>query len=394
MCNILFYNGTILGADGPIENGYVLIKGGIIAEVGKGKPICSDAVEPVDLCGNILSPGFIDMHTHGAGGCDFMDGTVDAIVTASRMHLKHGTTTICPTSVASEDDELFEFMDCYEKAKSIKENMPHLAGIHLEGPYFSPSQAGAQQPERMKQPLPDHYLRVLERSNGNIVRWSSAPEVPGVIEIGDELVRNGIIPSIAHTDADCFTVKKAMEHGYNLLTHFYSGMSILKRVNGHRVLGVVEAGYLYDDLYIELIADGIHLPKELLQLILKCKPHDHIILVTDSMRAAGMPDGPSILGSLKNNFQVIVEDGVAKMPDRQSFAGSVATADRLVRVMVHEAGLPLHEAVDMITKNPAKLLRIDHKTGSIAEGKSADLVVFDKDIQIQQVYVEGVRVSF
>ncbi|HEY8421807.1 MAG TPA: N-acetylglucosamine-6-phosphate deacetylase [Thermoclostridium sp.] len=393
MYDIIFYNGTILGANGPIINGYVLVKDGVIARVGTGKPPCFDAVETVDLNGDVLSPGFIDIHTHGAGGSDFMDGTVDAVLTASRMHLRHGTTTLCPTSVASEDEELFGFMDSYQQARSVHENMPHLAGMHLEGPYFSPNQAGAQQPERMKQPFPDHYIKILERSHGNIVRWSSAPEVPGVIELGDILVRNGILPAIAHTDADFSVVKRAMGHGYSLLTHFYSGMSQLKRVNGYRILGVVEAGYLYDELYVELIADGIHLPRELLQLILKCKAHDHIILVTDSMRAAGMPEGPSILGSLKNNFEVVVEDGVAKMPDRQGFAGSVATADRLIRVMVYEAGLPLHEAVDMITKNPAKLLRIDYKTGSIAEGKAADLVVFDKDIQIKQVYVDGNRVS-
>ncbi len=393
MYDIIFLNGRILTADGVIERGYVAVANGIIAEVGRGEPGNRDASQVVELNGNYLSPGFIDTHTHGAGGSDFMDGTVEAVVTASRMHLRHGTTTLCPTSVASKDEELFPFFDSYEKAKDIRQNMPHLAGIHLEGPYFSPAQAGAQQPECMKQPFPDHYKRILERSHGNVIRWSSAPEVPGVMELGDILTEQGILPSIAHTDADSTLVEHAMQHGYRYLTHFYSGMSQLKRVNGHRVLGVVEAGYLYDDLFIELIADGIHLPPDLLRLILKCKAHDHISLVTDSMRAAGMPEGPSVLGSLQNNFRVIVEDGIAKLPDRQSFAGSVATADRLIRVMVQEAGLQMYEAVKMMTINPAKLLRIDHITGSICTGKAADLLVFDENVEILQVYVDGIRVN-
>jgi len=241
MYDILFYNGTILAADGPIANGYVAVKDGIIASIGKGNPSGIDAVKSVDLEGNILSPGFIDIHTHGAGGSDFMDGTADAIVTAARIHLRHGTTTICPTSVTCDDEELFTFMDCYQHAKSIRENMPHLAGIHLEGPYLSPGQAGAQQSDQMKRPLPEHYMKILEKSRGNIIRWSSAPEIPGVIEFGDILEKHGIIPSIAHTDADLFTVKRAMEHGYSILTHFYSGMSQMKRVNGYRIPGVVEA---------------------------------------------------------------------------------------------------------------------------------------------------------
>lgn len=387
----LFYNGKILGQDKLFDRGYVLIENGTILETGEGEfPFSlSPDISSMDLQGLYLSPGFIDGHTHGGGGCDFMDGTVEAVVTASRLHLFHGTTTLCPTSMASFDDELWTFLDAFDQAKSIKASMPHLHGIHLEGPYFSPQQAGAQPPECMTKPFPDHFFSVIERSHGNIVRWSSAPEVDGVMAMGDECLRLGILPSIAHTNADYPTICQAMEHGYRHLTHFYSGMSSLHRAGGYRILGAVEAGYLQDDLYIEIIADGIHLPPELLKLILKCKDHDHISLVTDSMRAAGMPEGPSILGSLKNHYQVIVEDGIAKVPDRQCFAGSVATADRLVRVMTKEAGLSVWEAVKMISQNPAKLLGIFEKTGGIAAGKAADLLVFDEDIQIQKVYVDG-----
>lgn len=392
MYDILFYNGCLITENGLVPDGFLAVRDGLIAYAGAERPQGAVARE-VDLHGSYLSPGFVDTHTHGAGGSDFMDGTVQAVVTAAQMHLKHGTTTLCPTSMASSDADLFAFLDCFAEAKALRRHMPNLPGVHLEGPYFSPAQAGAQPPECMREPYPDHCLRILEHARGNILRWSCAPEVPGVLELGDELKRRGILACIAHTDADLALVEQAMQHGFTHLTHFYSGMSMLKRVNGRRVLGVVEAGYLYDGLTLEIIADGVHLPPELLRLIVKCKPLDKISLVTDSMRAAGMPDGPSVLGSLKSGVPVIVEEGVAKMPDRQAFAGSVATADRLVRVMVQQAGVPLADAIQMMTQNPAMLIGIGEKTGSIAAGKAADLVVFDEDITIQRVYVNGTEIN-
>ncbi len=394
MKTVVFYNGRILAQDGELPQGYVLVENGLIQRVQAGTPPSEwTNVERIDLKGNILSPGFIDLHTHGAGGCDFMDGTQQAVITAARMHLRHGTTSLCPTSMASNDEDLFRFFDCYRQAKDVRNAMPHLLGIHLEGPYFSPNQAGAQPPEYMKKPYPEHAQTVLEHAQGDVVRWSCAPEVEGVLELGSLLQEQGILASIAHSDADYALVQRAIEHGFVHLTHFYSGMSQMKRVNGRRVLGLVEAGYLCDALTVELIADGIHLPPELLRLIVKCKNHDSICLVTDSMRAAGMPEGESVLGSLKNGSRVQVRGGVAYTADGQCYAGSVATADRLVRVMTQQAGLSIWEAVCMITLNPAKLMKIDWRTGSIAEGKAADLVVFDQDIHVQNVFVNGLQVK-
>lgn len=392
MNDLLFYNGRIIVENGILDGGWAAAADGVITGVGACGTARPPAAHSVNLNGKYLSPGFIDMHTHGGGGSDFMDGTVEAFTAACRMHLSHGTTSICPTSMASYDQELFAFLDAYDQAAEVKENMPHLLGVHLEGPYFSPAQAGAQPPQCMTKPFPDHFSKVLERAGGKIVRWSSAPEVEGVLELGDELQKRGILASMAHTDADYGLVLRAMDHGYRHLTHFYSGMAGLKRVNGYRVLGAVEAGYLLDDLYLEIIGDGIHLPPELLRLIFKCKDLDHIQLVTDSMRAAGMPEGPSVLGSLHNDFKVVVEDGIAKLPDRQCFAGSVATADRMIRVMVQKAGLDMWQAVRLMSQNPAALLGIDGRTGSISQGKTADLLVFDEEVNIENVYVDGCEV--
>jgi N-acetylglucosamine-6-phosphate deacetylase len=259
----------------------------------------------------------------------------------------------------------------------------------LEGPYFNKAQAGAQDPQYIKNPDPAEYRHVVEYGKGAIVRWSIAPELDGALEMGDYLAGQGILPSIAHSDADYAEVCAARDHHYTLITHLYSGMSTIVRKRGYRHLGVVESAYLLDDMGVEIIADGHHLPPELLRLIVKCKSMDRITLVTDSMRAAGLPDGDSIIGSRKNGQKVIVEGGVAKLMDRTAFAGSVATADRLIRVMVQQAGVDIVDAVRMMTVNPARILGTKCK-GSLAVRNDCDLVIFDDGIEVKAVITGGV----
>ena len=200
---------------------------------------------------------------------------------------------------------------------------------------------------------------------------------------------HGIVSSLSHSNATTEQVFRAYENGMRALTHFYSGMSGVRRIDAFRVGGAIEAGYLLDDLFVEVIADGCHLPKELLQLIYKVKGADRICLVTDSMRGAGMPDGHYVLGNKNTGLDTIVEDGVAKLPDRCSFAGSVATSDRLVRTFRNLTSAPLYEVVRMASLTPAKLLGISHQTGSIANGKKADLIIFDEHISVSFVMVNG-----
>ena len=393
MEHFIFTNARIVLPDTILDDHYLSVKNGVIESIGKGTPDREqlNSCTTVDCGGQYLSPGFIDIHCHGGGGADFMDGHMEDILTAARAHLIHGTTGICPTTLTCSDEELFTFFESFRQAGEVTEQMPHLLGIHLEGPYFSPAQAGAQPPKYLVHPRPEHYHEILRRGQGNIVRWSAAPELPGALELGDELAGKGIKVSMGHSDAGFEDIVNAMEHGYSQITHFYSAMSTITRKRGRRVLGLIECGYLFDRLKVEIIADGIHLPPELLKLILKCKNHDDICLVTDSMRGAGMPDGPSLLGSKKNGVPVIIEDGIANMPDFSSFAGSVATTDRLVRVMVQKAGLPVWEAVKMASLNPASFLGIQETYGSIQPGKSADLLIFDDNIRISSVYVSGIR---
>lgn len=390
----LIKNAVIVTDGYETPGGYAAIENGNIVHIGIGDiPERFLSWDTFDAGGNYLCPGFIDNHCHGGGGHDFMDGTVEAILGAARAHMLHGTTTIAPTSLSSSDEELFQFIENYKLATQVTDNMPHLMGMHLEGPHFSPAQAGAQPPEYLKIPSVDFAKAVIAAGEGAVIRWSIAPELPGALETGDWLSDQGVMLSMAHTDAMYDDITAAMAHGYRHMTHFYSGMSQMKRVNAFRVLGAVECGYLFDEINVELIADGMHLPPELLRLILKMKPHDKITLVTDSMRGAGMPEGPSILGSLKDGLPVILEGGIAKLPDRTAFAGSMATSDRLVRTMVEKAGLTLPEAVEMVTGNVAKLYGIYDKTGDIAPGKQADMVIMDSTLHAAHVFVGGVQVK-
>ncbi len=387
METVLFKNAKII-----LEN--KILQGSLLTDRGKIAAICPlgenvpQADRIIDIEGKYLSPGFIDVHTHGGGGCDFMDGNLDSIYHACHMHMTHGTTTIVPTTITSTKESLFEFVKLFNQVELNREQMPNIPGLHLEGPYFSYHQRGAQDPKYLRNPEKEEYEEVF-RLTDRILRWSFAVELEGADEFLKALNDHGIISSLAHSDAVCTDVMEAQKNGLKALTHFYSGMSDVKRVNAFRVAGAVQAGYLMDDVFVELIVDGCHLPKELVQLTYKVKGADKICFVTDSMRAAGMPDGEYILGNKDTGLSTIVEDGVAKLPDRTAFAGSVATMDRLLRTGREFLDIPLWELVKMVSLSPAALLNMQDQKGSIRLGKDADLVVFDENIIISHVMVMG-----
>jgi N-acetylglucosamine-6-phosphate deacetylase len=381
------YNGKIITPAGIIPEGCVLISGDTITEVAEGNIPFKAAVE-INAGGNYVSPGFIDIHVHGGGGSDFMDGTVEAFLEIAATHARYGTTSMLPTTLTSEKEDLLQTLELYEKADKKNENGAQFIGMHLEGPYFAMNQRGAQDPRYIRDPDPAEYREILERSSC-IKRWSAAPELKGAIEFGRYVTSKGVLAAVAHTDAIYEEVLEAFENGYTLATHLYSAMSGVTRRNAFRFAGVIESAYILDEMDVEIIADGIHLPAPLLKLVYKIKGSEHTALITDAMRAAGMPEGESILGSKKNGLKVIVEDGVAKLPDRTSFAGSVATADRLVRTVMKMADIPLTEAIKMITYTPARIMKIDNKKGQLVKGKDADVVIFDSDINIKKTIVKG-----
>ncbi len=381
-------NGKVITPSRVLDGAAVVVENGKICEVSEDGRIPSGC-EVTDCKGLYVSPGFIDMHLHGGGGYDFMDGTPEAVEGAAKAHMMHGTTSLVPTTLTCPDEDLFGFFDCYSEVKKKMKDGPDLLGIHLEGPYFSMEQKGAQDPAYLKKPSPEHYMKILEYCS-DIVRISAAPELEGSLELGRELVRRGILAAVGHSDACYQELVPAYECGFTHVTHLYSGMSTIHRRNAYRYLGVVETAYLLDGMTVEIIADGKHLPKELLKLIVKTKSNDRISLITDSSRGAGMPEGSEILlGSLKYGQKCFIENGVAVMPDRTSFAGSVCTSDRCVRTMHKTVGLPIEEAVAMMTVNPAEVMNIADCKGRLVRGFDADINIFDDDINIKHVMVGG-----
>jgi len=380
-------NGQIITPSGIIKNGTVLITNGIITAISETNIDAPEATE-IDAGGKYISPGFIDIHVHGGGGHDFMDNTVEAFLAIAKTHAHYGTTAMFPTTLTSSKEDLLETLRIYEIANKQNTDGAQLMGMHLEGPYFSLAQCGAQDPKYIRDPNPEEYMEILSGSSA-IKRWSAAPELKGAIEFGKYVTSHGVLAAIAHTDAIYEDVIVAFENGYTLATHLYSGMSGVTRRNAFRYAGVIESALLIDGMDVEIIADGIHLPAPLLKLVYKIKGPERIALITDAMRAAGMPAGDSVLGSFKSGLKVIVEDDVAKLPDRSAFAGSVATADRLVRTMINMAEIPLLQAVQMATLTPATIMKIADKKGSLAIGKDADVVIFDEHINVAITIIKG-----
>jgi N-acetylglucosamine-6-phosphate deacetylase len=384
-------NGKVITPDRILDGGTVVISGSKILDVVEGNPEMPGAIE-IDAKGKYVSPGFIDLHVHGGGGHDFMDCTVEAFHEIAALHAKHGTTAMLPTTLTSDKASILLSLSTYNSANATNVRGAQFLGMHLEGPYFSLNQCGAQDPRYIRNPRPAEYLEILEHAK-SIARWSAAPELEGCLEFGKRAHAKGVLLSIGHTDAIYEDVVKAHDCGFSLITHMYSCMSGVTRRGGFRYAGVIESAFLMDEMYVEIIADGVHLPAPLLKLIYKVKGPDKIALVTDAMRAAGMPPGESILGSKQNGMRVIVDHEVAWLPDGDSFAGSIATADRLIRTMITLAEVPLIDAVRMITETPASILGVGKHKGSLVKGKDADVVIFDDNINVSKVIINGNVVS-
>lgn len=370
---VIYQNAKII-SDGKILEGYEIVtENKKILEV---VPQQTHESSVIDCKGAYIAPGFIDLHCHGAGGYEFIDADPDTFIKACEIHASHGTKVLYPTISACTYDTVYRALETAEK---VIENCPlTVPGIHLEGPYLAPEMCGAQDTSYITPPVKEDYSRLIERFGKIIARWTYAPERDDGSFL-QALNDNDIVASIGHSAAEYDTVKYASEHGCNLITHLYSCTSTITRHGGFRHLGIIETAYLLDDIYVEAIADGCHLPPELMRLIVKCKGSDKVCLITDAIRHAGMTEIPKTMSGTEN-VPYFIEDGVAKLADRSAFAGSIATTDVLLRRTV-AAGIPLAETVKMLTEVPAKIMGLTAK-GKIASGYDADFIFFDEELNV------------
>ena len=377
-------NAKIVTPNQVIKNGVLVINDGIIESIGK-TPLKS--INTIDAEGKYLVAGFIDIHCHGGNGYDFMDATSEQMLEISKFHLSHGTTTLYATTMS---DKMSAIESCLDTYKTLYDagNLLTLNGVHLEGPWLSPSECGAQDTEKMGLPSQSELLRLIEKYPF-IKRFSVAPELENGMEVGKLGREKGLVMSVAHTDADFDTLIKAIDNGYSLVTHLYSGMHGVYRKNAYRIAGAVE-GALYDDrIFVEIIADGKHLPAGLLKLICKVKGYDKVCLITDAMRGSGFKDGvETVLGRLNGGVKVIIEDGVAKLPDRCSFAGSVATTERLFKTISKLTDIDIINVSKMASLTPARVMGLIDR-GSIEVGKRADICLLDNELNVNQVILKG-----
>ena len=372
-------NGRILTPQGWLEGGSVIVEDGKIAEVSNNN-FAIEGAEIIDAKGCDIVPGGIEMHVHGGGGRDFMEGEEEAFRVAVDAHMQYGTTSIFPT-LSSSTVPMIE-KACETCTKLMAEPNSPILGLHLEGPYFNPKQAGAQIPEWIKAPVKEEYEYLLEKWPC-LKRWDEAPELEGSHEFIKCCCKQGVLPSIGHTRAKYDEVAAANELGMTHATHFYNAMPVVYKNREFKETGTVESIFALENMTVEMIADGIHVPPVMLRMIYQIKGVERTALVTDALACAASKDDTAF------DPRVVLEDGVCKLADRSALAGSIATMDRLVRTCVQQAGIPMEDACRMISETPAKIMGVYDRKGSLEKGKDADIIFFDKAQELTFVMQMG-----
>lgn len=383
-----FFNGTVILEDGLLPDGMVLAENGRIVYVGPRRDELLAAATPVDAQGLYIAPGFVDIHIHGGGGCDFMDATPADVEAVFRYHARHGTTALCPTTATAPLKEILAALDAIETYRNGDQRYGRALGAHIEGPFLSMSKRGCHLPEFVRNPDEREWRPILER--GPIAGMTLAPELPGARPLIEELHQRGANANAGHSEALYHEISEAADWGVRHVTHLYCAMTdaMNNRWRGTanpRTAGIVEAVYLDERLSSELITDGKHLSAEMLTLALRVKGHERLAIVTDAMRGAGMPDGEYTFGP-KNGMRAIVKNREARIPDGTALASSVFAMDEMVRTFRELTGCPLWQAVRMASLTPATIVGCADEIGSLRAGKMADIILLDGDINVKRVY--------
>lgn len=367
-CKIIFLD--------KIEKGSLLIENGIIKEINPSETNDSNSI---DCNGLYVSPGFVDVHIHGAGGHDTMDGTFEAINEISKTICKYGTTSFTPTTMTMSANDILKSMTSIKKAKLEGTDGAIVLGAHLEGPFISPSAIGAQNPNFLIAPSFENFKSMTGDAIDSVVSITMAPEVSGAKELASQLTDMGIRCSIGHTKATYEEAIEGIKCGFCHSTHLFNAMTGFT----HREPGVVGATF-DSDITTETISDGIHISYPSLRIAYKQKGTDKTLLVTDAMCACGMPDGTYALGGQP----VTVKNGAARL-ENGALAGSVLTLNKAVKNILDNSEYQLYEIIKMASYNGAKFCKVDDKKGQIKENFDADLVIFDENIDVKMTIVGG-----
>lgn len=371
-------NGEILTPQGWLKDGSVLISDGKILEV-TNSDLAVIGAKVIDAKGMYIVPGYVSMHSHGGGGHDFTEATPEAFQAATEAHLKHGATTIFPTLSSSSFDTIRQAVETCEQLMAAGNGQ--IQGLHIEGPYLNRKMAGKQWEDCLKDPDSNEYLPLLD-STTCIKRWDISPELPGAHEFAHETTSRGILTAITHTEAEYDEIKAAYQAGFTHAAHFYNAMPGFHKRREYKYEGTVESVYLTDPMTVEVIADGIHLPATILKLVYKVKGVEKTCLVTDALKYAaydGEVDDP----------RYIIENGVCKLADHSSLAGSIATMDKLVQVMAFKANIPVADAIRMASETPANIIGVGDRKGTLQRGKDADILILDKKLNVRCVFSQG-----
>lgn len=379
---MIFKNGRLIFPNGIREGLDLLVEDGLIAGIRPQSPAMGEQI--IDLQGDYIAPGFIDLHVHGAMGRDAMQASAQAFRTICDYHASGGTTSLLLTTATASIKAILKVVD---EVRAQRSTIKQIAGVHVEGPFISKTKAGAQRVSLMRKPTKKIYAPLL--AQGDVIkRMTVAPELPRALELIDALVKNGISVSGGHSDAWENNAREAFEHGMRSVTHTFNCMSSTRRRGIDRVAGLLEFAMSEPNIICELIADGHHVSPTLMRMLYRAKRLTGICLVTDATAGAGLPDGSkfSLYGT-----KCITEAGVCLLADRSALAGSASRMIDLVRTMVTQVGVPLHEAVGMATDTPAFVIGLTSK-GQFKIGGDADLVVISPELEVVRTFLGGAEI--
>ena len=395
MTSIAFVNGTVVLPDRLIEDGIVCCDGSVITYAGGRKPLPDD-VQIVDANGGVISPGFIDLHVHGGAGADFMDGTSKAVITACAAHLRHGTTTIFPTTTTSSEQLILNMIDACVAAKNIMTQnpgqAPNIAGVHLYGPYFAEDKVGCHSAEGRRSPMAEEFQRYFD--SGMIRIATCAAELPGAAEFYRIAQQNNCLITCGHSNSTWMEMQQAFDAGMRHVDHFWCAMSsvpsIRQRCNVPMQGSMAEFVLMNADMSTEVIADGWHLAPELLEFAFRMKGAERLCLVTDCNRALDMPVGHYRFGNVSDGT-MFRSDGKVGWAPSGSLASSIIGMDHMVRHMKSNTSATLPQVIRMASLTPAERTGIAREVGSLEVGKRADIVLLDKELKIVAVFTRGVK---